>query len=171
LLFVVFCGAGGCRLTGVIAGSVISNAVDVYNSASGTWSTAQLSVARRSLAATSVGSVAIFAGGVTPGNFNFHAVCLGAAVWVDACGRWCDVCVFEAWGLLFVVFCCAGGCRLMGVTVDSYSNAVDLYNSASGTWSTAQLSEVRFGLAATSVGSVAIFAGGDVDNCSFHAVC
>ena len=44
--------------------------------------------------------------------------------------------------------------------------AVDLYNSASGTWSTAQLSVARYGLAATSVGNVAIFAGGFAGNCS-----
>ena len=49
-----------------------------------------------------------------------------------------------------------------------FSNAVDLYNSASGTWSTAQLSVARYGLAATSVGNVAIFAGGDGGNCSFE---
>jgi hypothetical protein len=49
---------------GVTAGSEPSNAVDLYNDTSGTWSTAQLSVARSSLAATSVGNVAIFAGGV-----------------------------------------------------------------------------------------------------------
>jgi hypothetical protein len=49
---------------GVTAGSGVSNAVDLYNSASGTWSTAQLSVARSLLAATSVGNVAIFAGGI-----------------------------------------------------------------------------------------------------------
>jgi hypothetical protein len=36
---------------------------DLYNSASGTWSTAQLSVARSEHGATSVGNVAIFAGG------------------------------------------------------------------------------------------------------------
>jgi hypothetical protein len=35
--------------------------------AQGTWSTAQLSVARASLAATSVGNVALFAGGSTGG--------------------------------------------------------------------------------------------------------
>ncbi len=35
--------------------------------AQGTWSTAQLSVARESLAATSVGNVAIFAGGWSGG--------------------------------------------------------------------------------------------------------
>jgi hypothetical protein len=39
------------------------NVVDVYNSATGAWSTAQLSVARSSLAAASVGNVALFAGG------------------------------------------------------------------------------------------------------------
>ncbi len=50
------------------------------------------------------------------------------------------------------------------------SNAVDLYNSASGTWSTAQLSVARWGLAATSVGNVAIFAGGVTSNCSFCVV-
>jgi hypothetical protein len=49
----------------------------------------------------------------------------------------------------------------MGVTAgDGSSNAVDLYNSASGTWSTAQLSVARYLFAATSVGNVAIFAGG-----------
>ncbi len=42
-----------------------SNAVDVYNSATGAWSTALLSVARRELAAASVGNLAIFAGGYT----------------------------------------------------------------------------------------------------------
>ncbi len=48
----------------------------------------------------------------------------------------------------------------------AYSNAVDLYNGASGTWSTAQLSVARMYLAATSVGNVAIFAGGTAGDCS-----
>jgi hypothetical protein len=46
-------------------------------------------------------------------------------------------------------------------------NAVDLYNYISGTWSTAQLSVARSWLAATSVGNVAIFAGGSIGDCSF----
>ncbi len=55
----------------------------------------------------------------------------------------------------------------MGFTAGGgYSNAVDLYNGASGTWSTAQLSVARRYLAATFVGSVAIFAGGSTGNCS-----
>ncbi len=44
-----------------------SNAVDIYNSATGMWSTAQLSVARDRLSATSVGNVVLFAGGFVQG--------------------------------------------------------------------------------------------------------
>ena len=40
------------------------------------------------------------------------------------------------------------------------SNVVDLYDSGTGRWSTAQLSQARSALSATSVGTVAIFAGG-----------
>jgi hypothetical protein len=166
LLFVVLCGAGGFRLMGVTADAGLSNAVDLYNGASGTWSTAQLIVARSSLAATTVGNLAIFAGG-WDGNCSLTLFVEGLLVWVDACGRWCDVCVIDARDLLFVVFCGAGGFRLMRVTA-GYAGfkAVDLYNSASGTWSTAQLSVARGELAATTVGQVAIFAGGSAGNCS-----
>ena len=47
-----------------------------------------------------------------------------------------------------------------GVDLDENSNTVDFYNSVSGAWSTAQLSVARTDLAVTSVGNVAIFAGG-----------
>ncbi len=43
---------------------------------------------------------------------------------------------------------------------DMSSNVADLYDSGTGRWSTAQLSQARYWLAATSVGTVAIFAGG-----------
>jgi hypothetical protein len=43
---------------------------------------------------------------------------------------------------------------------DAADDAVDLYNSTTGAWSTAQLSVARWWLAATSVGNVAVFAGG-----------
>ena len=45
------------------AGVGVRDVVDVYNDATGAWSTAQLSVARGYLAAASVGNVALFAGG------------------------------------------------------------------------------------------------------------
>ena len=56
----------------------------------------------------------------------------------------------------------------MGViAVIEVSKVVDLYNYTSGRWSTAQLSAARVELAATSVGNVAIFAGGIAGDCSF----
>jgi hypothetical protein len=50
----------------------------------------------------------------------------------------------------------------MRANADTYdvSNVVDLYDSGTGIWSTAQLSQARLELSATSVGTVAIFAGG-----------
>ena len=44
----------------------------------------------------------------------------------------------------------------------SYSNAVNLFDSDAGKWSVSQLSLARYGLAATSVGNVALFAGGEI---------
>ena len=46
------------------------------------------------------------------------------------------------------------------------SNVVDLYDSRTGGWSTARLSQARTQLSATSVGTVAIFAGGAVSRAS-----
>jgi hypothetical protein len=55
----------------------------------------------------------------------------------------------------------------MRVAAVGPSDAVDLYDITSGTWSTAHLSVARSRLAATSVGNMAIFAG---CNCSFCVV-
>jgi hypothetical protein len=53
---------------------VVSNAVDLYNSATEAVWTARLSVARAYLAATSVGNVAIFAGGLAK---------TGVSLWIE----------------------------------------------------------------------------------------
>jgi hypothetical protein len=45
------------------AGSFSNSVVDIYNSVTGAWSTAVLSVARVFIEAASVGNVALFAGG------------------------------------------------------------------------------------------------------------
>ena len=53
----------------------LSNVVDLYDSGTRRWSTAQLSQARQGLAATSVGTVAIFAGGIKSKLFRIVFVC------------------------------------------------------------------------------------------------
>jgi hypothetical protein len=52
--------------------------------------------------------------------------------------------------------------RATAVYMYSYyvSDVVDLFDNGTGRWSTAQLSQARWALSATSVGTVAIFAGG-----------
>ncbi len=62
------------------AGSGPSNAVDIFNVASGAWSTAALSEARESLAATSLPNVgvAIFAGGAISNVVDIFNVTSGA---------------------------------------------------------------------------------------------
>ncbi len=73
----------------------------------------------------------------------------------------CVVClqVVQHFGSLCLVTSCS--LTLVAAGGPSESNAVDLYNSATGAWSTAfQLSVARGGLAATSIGNLALFAGG-----------
>ena len=64
------------------------------------------------------------------------------------------------WCRTVACVCAASDCRLMRATAGVVFNAVDLYNSATGAWSTAQLSVARYNPAAASVGNVAIFGGG-----------
>ncbi len=76
--------------------------------------------------------------------------------------------MFEAFCLLLACVCASAGRHLTRVTAGFYdrSNVVDLYNSASGTWSTAQPG-VSGTDKATSVGNLAIFTDGGPSNCSF----
>ena len=131
-----------------------SNVVDVYNGATGAWSTAQLSVARYYLAAASVGNVALFAGGYNGGAL----LCREGVEDVYCCVRVECLRVLQCCGSV----CPATSSSLTRATADGGAsfNVVDVYNSATGAWSTAQLSVARSSLAAASVGNVAIFAGG-----------
>jgi len=92
--------------------------VDVYNSTSGTWSNKSLSEACNFLAATTVGDLALFGCGAS----------------------WSTASLSQTQGTLsatllqkLAIFGC-GGSQGRGYT------RVDIYNSTSGTWSTATLS-------------------------------
>jgi hypothetical protein len=67
----------------------LSHAVDLYNSATGAWTTAQLSVARYGLGGASVSNVAVFAGGYSGSAFWLREDTLGRllrVVWIIAPG-------------------------------------------------------------------------------------
>ena len=62
---------------------------------------------------------------------------------------------------------CWSDCILTRVTAGGASAVVDMFDSGTGRWSTAQLSQARRGLAATSVGTVSFFVGGRIINSAF----
>jgi hypothetical protein len=70
--------------------------------------------------------------------------------------------VFLDYGCLLSGMPFGSDCFLMRATAgdNDYSNVVDLYDIGTGRWSTAQLSQARWFLSATSVGTLAFFAGG-----------
>jgi hypothetical protein len=137
------------------AGGVFSSVVDIFNAITATWTTAALSVSRGFLSASSLPNVgvALFAGGAQDGT-QFD---LNLSV--------CRIPCFAKELFLEDIFC-----SLYVLTLDLLSNAVDVYNGITGTWSTAALSVARSQLAATSLPNhgLAIFAGG---SCTSRCVC
>jgi len=127
-------------------------------SAANTWSTTSLSNQRSYLAATSVGAVALFAGGEnstgcfsTVDIYNFTS-----SSWTHA-NLWQPRSLLAATSILgsanIALF--GGGNNGTGP-----SAVVDIYSSTSGTWSTASLSQARWYFGAASVGNIAAFGGG-----------
>ncbi len=132
------------------------SAVDIFNRVTGMWSTAQLSMKRRAMGATSVGNVALFAGGGVADGTCVMVV----AGYVVECLSFDRMCLQQQHAKSY--FChlllshSSGSSHTAGVK----SNVVDLYNVTAGTWSTVELSVARRNLAATTVRNLALFAGG-----------
>ena len=72
---------------------------------------------------------------------------------------------------LKIIFC-ATACFFMRFTADNFASqtAVDIFNRVTGMWSTAQLSLQRRAMGVTSVGNIALFAGGGVADGTFCTV-
>jgi hypothetical protein len=138
--------------------------VDIYDTASGTWSLGEeLSVGRWEPAGASVGSKVLFAGGA---NFEegrgetlaavdiIDTVTNGKTIAALSIGR--KAMAVATVGSL-VVF--AGGRIITVDQVHSESDRVDVYDASDGSWSTASLSMARSWAAAVTVGH-AVYVGG-----------
>ena len=139
-----------------------SNVVDIYDADANPgeeWSTATLSQERSYLTATTVGHLAMFAGGrvesvSTP--FSTDTV----DIYNSDTDQWSTAHLSVARGNLasasvgnFAFF--AGG-----LNDDGPSDVVDIYNAQTDTWTTTILSVARGALTATAVGNMVMFAGG-----------
>ena len=149
---------------GISSFVVAHDVVDIYDDSTGTWSTATLSEARWGVAATTVGTKAMFAGG-GGGGVDFDVI----DIYDDATGMWSTATLSEARYLLAAT---TVGTKAMFVggnrsspgssdVVDIYDDSLGLPPSDPAAWSTAALSQARSKLAATTVGTKAMFAGGN----------
>ncbi|MDB5323571.1 MAG: kelch repeatcontaining protein [Phycisphaerales bacterium] len=137
-----------------------SSVVDIYDSTTNRWSTAALSLARYQIVAATAGHKALFAGGVTPTDPVNNVV----DIYDADTGHWSTAALSQARGGFaaatvgkLALFAGGGLTDSNGAVV--LSNVVDIYDGASGQWSTATLSQARSDMSAVTVGSKVVFAG------------
>ncbi|MBD2699144.1 hypothetical protein IC229_00730 [Spirosoma sp. BT702] len=128
----------------------------MYDTATGTWSTAALSQPRSELSATSAGGKVFFVGGFASTYSD------RVDIYDTVTDTWTTSTLsqprrsLKATSIGSKVFF-GGGIIGGGVR----SNVVDIYDTATGIWTTAALSLARYDLSATSAGGKVFFAGGD----------
>ncbi|MHC4643048.1 MAG: Kelch repeat-containing protein [Planctomycetota bacterium] len=144
-----------------------TNRVDIYDDSTGLWSTATLSQTRYALAATSIGNKAFFAGGkdYEPHDGYAYTDYDIVDIYDNSTGLWSTASLSQARYILTATTSAnkaffGGGRYWDGDAYNEFSNVVDIYDPETDLWLTAALSQARAGLAATSVGNKAIFAGG-----------
>lgn len=143
---------------------IVFNSVDIYDDLTGRWDQAYLNTSRSQLAATTVGCKALFAGGVfSPTTFStvdiYDSIQDNWSVSNLSTPRY-GLAATSAYGKAYF----AGGYRSNPPELRGISNRVDIYDSASNSWSTAFLSVGRMDMGATSVGNKVMFAGGETGN-------
>ncbi|MBK8564489.1 MAG: T9SS type A sorting domain-containing protein [Saprospiraceae bacterium] len=137
--------------------------VDIWNNEASQWSTAELSIPRFSISAVGVGNKALFAGG---GNLIQNTVSSTVDIYDFTTGQWTTTQLSGPRAAMgsAVVETSNGPIALFGGGVTGFAgpatDLVEIYHANTDSWSTAQLSEARAHLSATSVGHKVIFAGG-----------
>ncbi len=151
---VFFAGGFTARVDGV---TIPSDVVDIYDTSTGEWSTARLSVARWELAAASVGSRIFFGGGsVVGGGSNV------VDIYDTATGVWSTASLSVARRRL-AAGSADGRVFFAGGVPSGSSNSttlVEIFDIATGEWSITQLSRSAHSLVAVSTPDSAFFAGG-----------
>ena len=153
--------AGGVQVKGGGSEIIFKNTVDIYNTKTGEWTVNQLSIARMGMAATVVGDLAFFAGGMSIINNNWQTT--GRVdIYNFATKTWSQASLSQARAYSMAVtvgskVIIAGGCT----EINKSTNRVDIYDASTGKWTTAALSVARAGHEnAEVVAGKAYFVGG-----------
>jgi hypothetical protein len=159
--------AGGFTTCGT-SGSPICNwfsRVDIYDMNTHMWSIAELSQARIYMGVAALGNKIFFAGGYLSSDNETSRVDIydaGTNTWSTAELSEARINPAAASAGNKIYF--GGGAPLDGGIQATASGRVDVYDGATGTWSTTELSEARTSLAAASIGNKIMFAGGSGSN-------
>lgn len=145
---------------GVTTSGQPSSVVDVYNIATQTWTTAQLSLPRFEIAAISAANKIYFAGGFTASAVLSSRI----DIYDVASNSWSTAELSEPRARISaatigdkIMF--AGGWNKTNCG-SRVSDRVDIYNLSTNTWTISTLSVARVGLSATTAGNKIYFAGG-----------
>lgn len=125
-----------------------SDVVDVYDASTSKWSTAQLSQARHTIAATRVGDIAILAGGQTGLSYAATRVSSAVDLYNVTTNTWSTTVLSQARSRINVVNT-PGKAFFIGGVLDFYylSDIIDIYDGATRQWSATRLPSYTANLA------------------------
>lgn len=151
---------GGGGFIGVSSYNFFKN-VDIYHEATNTWSTTSLSTARIVGGTAAVGNKVLFAGGRQILNYSNRVDIFDVTTGIRTTHNLSQGRSGMAVAVVGSKVIFAGGeCGSIPNGIYTESNKVDIYDDATGLWSTALLSMKRQQLAVAVVGSKVLFAGG-----------
>jgi len=144
-------------------GGFASRRVDLYDIVTQTWSTAELSIPRKAMAAAVSGTKVVFAGGGDHNDSWFNKDYATVDIYDASTNTWTiDSLSTARWGLAGQsignkVFFAGGYNGYYCATL----NVVDVFDLTTNSWSTTSLSADRYFLSAETIGNKIYFAGGD----------
>ncbi len=137
--------AGGVQVNEGGSEVIFKNTVDIYNTKTGEWTVDRLSIARMGMAATVVGDLAFFAGGINIIG-DAYKTTDKIDIYNFATKTWSSASLSQARAFSMAVtvgskVIIAGGCT----EINKSTNRVDIYDVSTGKWTTATLSVARAG--------------------------
>jgi len=146
--------AGGVQFQTENSDPVFKSTVDIYNTGTGVWTVDHLSIARMGIAATVVGDLAFFAGGIGVIN-NTYKTTERVDIYNFTTKTWSQASLSQARAYANAV---TVGSKVIiggGITeIDKPTNQVDIYDTSTSKWTTATLFVPRAGIE-----NAAVFAG------------
>jgi fibronectin-binding autotransporter adhesin len=141
------------------------------------WTTSNLSVARCSLAAASTGTKVVFAGGYPAGYVAPNSYSNVVDIYDTVSGTW-STSTLPGGGRVDIgaaasgqkIYFAGGRSHDWWNGHTAYSNAIDIYDTVSGTWSASTLSYSADGPGTVAAGTAVFFAGGDNSDTGYSCV-